>query len=281
MKHPDKWRETIDLSSISFNQIIIDEVLGYPHAGNDVFHVRIYYQGNKLNAFIKVERQYGADIPNEVNVISSLPLPCVPRILDYSLTEPRYIVTKEAAGKKLSAIVIDNPNIDVKKYLFKQGAMLSELHNLKPECDPVKDRKFFHIPTQEFCDKHNLSNVHLFLVSNQPSEHIKCFVHGDFHYANILWENAEISCILDYELAGLGIREFDMAWSVLLRPGQKYLLSMSEVDAFLQGYNNSFSTSSFYYWYINIATHFYPLGDKEYQENIKRLIREAINIHCK
>ena len=278
MKHPAKWRETVGISSLSFNNIKIDKILGYPHAGNDVFHAKVLYHGGKVNAFIKVERQYGADVAKEVETISALPFSYVPKVLDYSLTEPKYIVTKEAAGEKLSKIAIANPNADVKKHLSKQAALLSEFHNLQIKCAPVKDRGFFHIPTQEFCYKYDLDDVYLFLMSSKPENYTKCFVHGDFHYANILWEKGDISCVLDYELSGFGIREFDMAWSVFLRPGQKYLMSMDEIDAFLQGYKNSFSLSSFYYYYIQIAAHFYPLGDKEYRGNVKRLIGEAISI---
>lgn len=36
MKQPGKWKETIDPFSLNFN---LKEVLGYPHAGNNVFHV--------------------------------------------------------------------------------------------------------------------------------------------------------------------------------------------------------------------------------------------------
>lgn len=39
MKQPGKWRETIDLFSLNFNNFNLKEVLGYPHAGNNVFHV--------------------------------------------------------------------------------------------------------------------------------------------------------------------------------------------------------------------------------------------------
>ena len=40
MKQPDKWQETIDPFSLSFTNFHLKEILGYPHAGNDVFHVR-------------------------------------------------------------------------------------------------------------------------------------------------------------------------------------------------------------------------------------------------
>lgn len=63
-----------------------------------------------------------------------------------------------------------------------------------------------------------------------------CFCHGDFHYANILWAEHQISGILDFELAGYGNKEFDIAWSVFRRPGQKFLRTEAELQTFLNGY---------------------------------------------
>lgn len=40
------------------------ELIGYPHAGNDVFHVKGIYQQEEIEAYIKVARQLGADIEN-------------------------------------------------------------------------------------------------------------------------------------------------------------------------------------------------------------------------
>ena len=195
------------------------------------------------------------------------------------MVEPRYLMTREATGERLSTIISEYPDTDVAKCLSKQASTLSEFHSLQINCDPVKDRRFFHIPPQEFCDKNGLEHVQTFLASNVPAEQEKCFVHGDFHYANILWEKSEISCVLDYELSGLGIREFDMAWSVFLRPGQKFLTTIDEVEAFLSGYANPYERSAFYYYYVQIAAHFLPLGDEEYKENVKRLINEATLKH--
>lgn len=63
-----------------------------------------------------------------------------------------------------------------------------------------------------------------------------CFCHGDFHYANILWAEHQISGILDFELSGYGNREFDIAWAVFRRPGQKFLRTEAELQTFLNGY---------------------------------------------
>ncbi|MFZ3071328.1 MAG: hypothetical protein WA110_09455 [Anaerolineaceae bacterium] len=60
MKQPEKWRETIDPFSIQYKDFTLQEVLGYPHAGNDVFYVKGRYKQEEVTAFLKVERQSGA-----------------------------------------------------------------------------------------------------------------------------------------------------------------------------------------------------------------------------
>jgi hypothetical protein len=279
LKHPEKWRETIDVNSLIFKHIEVVEVLGYPHAGNDVFHAKVIHQGIETTAFIKVERQFGADISNEIDIISKLPYHFCPKILDYSLEDPKFIATEEVIGERLSYIFAKNPDTDVRHYLSKQASVLSDIHGIKLNCELVKDRKFFFIPTGDYCAKRGIDCVHEFLISNEPMNPEKCFVHGDFHYANILWRNFNISCVLDYELSGYGIREFDMAWSVFLRPGQKFPIFMGEVEAFLKGYKKPYNPAMFYYYYVLIATHFYPLNDDEYKGNVDELISGAIKLY--
>ena len=83
MKHPDKWRETIDPFSLTYKSFHPIEILGYPHAGNDVFHARGIYEGKEVRAYIKVARQKGAAIENEVAILSQLHSPIYPTVLDY------------------------------------------------------------------------------------------------------------------------------------------------------------------------------------------------------
>ena len=75
MKHPDKWRETIDPFSLAYKSFHPIEILGYPHAGNDVFHARGIYKGKEVRAYIKAARQKGAAIENEVAILSQLHSP--------------------------------------------------------------------------------------------------------------------------------------------------------------------------------------------------------------
>ena len=46
MKHPDKWRETVDPISLPYRHFQLTEVLGYPHAGNG--KSRILRDGNPM-----------------------------------------------------------------------------------------------------------------------------------------------------------------------------------------------------------------------------------------
>lgn len=115
---PQKWRETIDPFGLKFHVFSLEAVLGYPHAGNDVFHVVGKFVGRKVKAFLKVERQKTADIEREVLIIGRLNFPFVPTILEYSLDAPRFILTEEAGGQRLSQILSDNAVIDSLSYLI-------------------------------------------------------------------------------------------------------------------------------------------------------------------
>ncbi len=83
-------------------------------------------------------------------------------------------------------------------------------------------------------------------IVNQSSQTHTCFVHGDFHYANLLWKDGHISGILDFELAGIGDRDFDIAWALILRPGQKFMRTEEELREFIAGYTAVGVTAPFY-----------------------------------
>ena len=60
MKHPEKWRDTEDPYSLPYKNFSLLEVIGYPHAGNDVFQVKGIYEQREIEAYVKVARQLGA-----------------------------------------------------------------------------------------------------------------------------------------------------------------------------------------------------------------------------
>ena len=270
MNFPEKWRETIDPFKLKYNNFKLREVLGYPHAGNDVFYVKGIYNNKEIYAFLKVNRQKGADVKNEIEVLKKIQLENTPQIIDYD-QEMTYRVSIALNGERLSTILGDNYNLESLDYLEKYGRKLGEIHSITGDFEIVKDRRFFHIPSKTYFEENNLDiNIYNYLNDNKPEVINYCFCHGDFHYANILWEDKNISGILDFELSGKGNKEFDIAWAIILRQGQKFLKTNVEFEKFFKGYNsiNSCDFNYVKYYMILIYVWFYEFSDLDHKRVI-------------
>lgn len=261
--------------SLPFKRFSLLEVIGYPHAGNDVFQVEGIYKNEKIEAYIKVARQLGADIENEINTINAINCDLAPSIIDYDEGKKQFCVSIAKQGERLSTIVGDNANQASLDYLYEYGRTLALLHAQNGTFPAVKDRKFFHIPEKHYFSEFNIEFVYDYLVSNQPQTINKCFCHGDFHYANILWQDKHISAILDFELSGWGNKEFDIAWALILRPGQRFMNTDREISLFINGYLSFGSCNWDYvkYYMILIYSYFYKIGmeDSAYQSYIMKV----------
>lgn len=156
MHQPKKWRQTADPFSLPLREFKITEVLGYPHAGNDVFYVKGVLKGGSCRAYIKVERQAGADLKNEAETIALLPFGFVPRVIEYSESDPRFIVTEEKPGRRLSQIAGENAEMESLGYMAEYGRTLALFHGLDLKRPRVKPRRFFEMPEREFFVKHGL-----------------------------------------------------------------------------------------------------------------------------
>ena len=278
MKHPEKWRETINPFSLKFNKFILKEIIGYPHAGNDVFQAKGIFEEKETEVFIKVKRQLGADIFNEIKTINLLNLPITPEIIDFGNEPIDFIVTKAKTGERLSTILNENSKFSSLEFLFEYGQTLAKLHLNKESFDKVKERKFFNIPEKSYFDENNLEFVYKYLILNKPKNINYCFCHGDFHYANILWNKKHISAILDFELSGIGNKEFDIAWAIILRPEQKFLKTDEELNLFFSGYKsiNSFNLEYVKYYMILIYSYFYNFqsNSNEYKSFILNFFKK-------
>ena len=173
----------------------------------------------------------------------------------------------------MSVIVEDNSDYVSLDYLYEYGQTLAKLHTTEGRFPEVKDRRFFHIPEKQYFSELNIEFVYEYLISNQPQTINKCFCHGDFHYANILWHEKHISAILDFELSGWGNKEFDIAWALILRPGQKFMNTDKEIFLFRDGYLSVGNCNWDYvkYYMVLIYSYFYRIGkeDATYQSYIK------------
>ena len=166
MKHPEKWRDTSDPFALPFQNFTLKEVLGYPHAGNDVFQVTGIYQQTEVEAFIKVARQRGADIKREIDTISALDWSVLPEIIDHDENKTQFVVTLAKDGERLSTILGDNEDLASLDYLYEYGQTLARVHQTQGQFPDVKDRSYFHIPPPEHFEKHNLQFVYAYLVAH-------------------------------------------------------------------------------------------------------------------
>ena len=280
MKHPEKWRDTVDPFALSYNHFALTEVLGYPHAGNDVFQVTGIYQQREVEAFIKVARQRGADIRREIDTISALSWYVLPTIIDHDEEKTHFVVTLAKEGERLSTILGANENLASMDYLYEYGQTLAKLHKTQGQFPDVEDRSYFHIRPLEQLEERGLQFIYPYLVEHQPREINRCFCHGDFHYANILWKDKHISAILDFELSGMGNKEFDIAWALILRPGQRFLKTEEEIKLFLEGYRSegTFCIEYVKYYMALIYARFYDVGEgcDGYQDYVKVFLKKAI-----
>lgn len=279
-KHPDKRRNTIDPFTLNYHNFRLVEVMGYPHAGNDVFHVKGVYNNEEITAYIKVARQKGAAIENEVAILRQFDLPIIPLVLDADFDDHPFSITSDMPGLRLSNIVGDNNDMASLEYMEEYGETLGRIHTSKVSASPVADRRFFHIPTDEMIDKLDLNFLKAYFA-NVPTEIATVFCHGDFHYANLLWSNHHISGILDFELSGYGNRDFDIAWSLILRPGQRFLKTEKEKSIFLSGYakHGQYNISNIHYYMAQIYVYFLSFcgDDAEYCNYIRAWLLENCN----
>lgn len=202
--------------------------------------------------------------------------PFLPKILDYSLDTPKYILTKEAAGERLSHILNDNGGTESLKYMESYGQLLADIHDVQIRPMPVKARDFT-LP-QEFFIINDLQHVDRYL-SETEIKGTECFIHGDCHYANILWQDHKVSCLLDFELSGWGCREYDLAWALVLRPGQKFLQTAEERETFLAAYgrHHDFSRQAFDYYMVLFGSFFYKISPGAENDNYRALLVDMIN----
>lgn len=276
MVHPEKWRETCDPYCLDFHEFQLTDILGYPHAGNDVFHVTGWWRGERVRAYIKAARRTDTALENEYAVLKQWKDPVFPQILDYGFGTKTFLVTRELPGERLSAIVGQNEALDSLSYMKAYGRALAELHSMTPSVRPVADRRFFHKPQESMLEALDLTFLRQYFAAG-PGPMVPVFCHGDFHYANVLWENHKVSGILDFELSGIGNRDFDIAWALILRPGQKFMKTPMETGRFLEGYGEAgvYNEAAVRYYMAQSYVYFLAFSgkDQEYCEYVRNWLR--------
>lgn len=278
-QHPSKWRETCNPFTLEYNRFRLIEILGYPHARNDVFHVRGICDGQEVTAYVKASRQKDSAIERDVSLLSQLNDPIYPKLLDAGQKPVAFSVTEALSGSRLSIILGENSHLSSLAYMENYGAALARLHRLTPDAPPQADRRFYHRPPKELLNKLALSHLDSYF-DHPPAHHRNGFCHGDFHYANLLWEDMQISAILDFELAGYGDQDFDVAWALFCRPGQRFLRTPEEQQLFLQGYGKHCEFDAYAVRFYMAQSYVYFLQFSEDDPEYCAYIRAWLAANC-
>lgn len=287
-KIQEKWRDSLtDIHDINFKNVEFEKIISYPPAGNDVFECAGKHKGKKINFIFKSERGKFADFSNEIKVLKAVQnIFPVPTILESGkVNNFTYIVLSMIEGEKLSDIFKDDLKADKNKYLYLYGQELAKIHQLDIEWKQAKMRDVNDYPNTDFYK--NLNDWELqvinYLKDTKPAINYDTFIHGDFHYGNILWNNYKITGVLDWEYAGKGFKEQDIAWALILRPGQRFMDNFDDLKSFLKGYKSidDYAEDKLKWCFINGTMHFYLMNKKqkntEYLERLQQMINSLMN----
>ncbi|MDD3341223.1 MAG: aminoglycoside phosphotransferase family protein [Bacilli bacterium] len=287
-----KWRElSLNPFSISFQKIQLKEILNYMPAGNDVLECIFLLGNTKTRLFLKIERSKVVDFETEVKHLNLLNnenvYKKIPQVIeDGYIGGKKYIVLEKKEGKRLSEIFLEPITKEEKdNYLYLYGKELGKIHNIKgSKFNKAKQRAINKIPTEENYGKFD-ANIYPYierLKNNLLPTEFTTFIHGDFHYANVLWKNKKIEAILDFEYSGWGCKEQDMAWACVLRPTQTFMDTIEDLTEFVKGYlsENDFVFNHFKWCLINAYCHFYlmNMNNKVYTNKILNILDEIIKL---
>ena len=278
----NKFRELkVNIFDIEFENFSIKKILNYMPAGNDVLEV---LTDSDETYFVKIERSKVADFEAEYRNILALKkigynhIPNVVQFIDNS--DLKCLVLEKISGDRLSDIISDD---NKQRYMLNLGRELSIIHSINSsEFKTAKQRVINDIPYDGLYSKFDDVAIKYvkYLKENNYEKVMDTFIHGDFHYANILWYNNAISGVLDWEYSGLGHKEQDIAWALVVRPGQQFFKSLDDITMFLNGYKEKldYDSSKLKWCLINAYLHFYLMNTNlEYRNLLCELMDLVMN----
>lgn len=276
-----KWRDLeINPKDINTKLGKITKIINYYPAGNDVIECVIENNNEKRNVVLKIERSRVSDFVQEKENITILQknkyYEKVPKVLDLVKHQNKNcLFLEKRTGNKLSEI-LKKDNSKKEDYLHKYGKELAIIHQIpKSQFKDSYQRDINRIVKTEIKE---LQPYVRYLSKNQIEANKDTFIHGDFHYGNILWYKGKISTVLDFEYSGKGFKEQDIAWATVLRPGQEFMDNVNDIKIFLSGYKEelSFNFDTYLWCLINCYCHFYNMNsnNKEYCAKILELLEQ-------
>ena len=216
---------------------------------NSVYFCRARFRGALVSGYLKVADRETRSLDNEARVLdrlASTPMP-VPSVISQGHGPTPYLFLTHMPGTMLwDSVDPRRPQYDSRNVLSRlraYGECLGRIHaaevewgvgGVEWEAQP-RQRIEGLIGEQEHPDS-RFRDLAQWLVAHGPARRRLIFVHGDFNTANVLLEGDVVSGVIDWEFAGRGFREYEIAWA--LRPRIHFLGSVEEREAILAGYRS-------------------------------------------
>lgn len=233
---------------------------------------------------VKIARHKEANFKNEMIQVANINSFIKTRkVIEYGIcSNIEYIIMDWVEGYRLSE-KLEDYNRKQKEYCINFGRNIGLIHSQNVSTNKTIDRTTYDLCIPNYSNVKHLSILE-WLSENKPTYINECFVHGDHHYANIIWQKNEINCVLDWELSGIGNKELDLAWAIVRRPKQNFFIAKEEEDWILEGYsqNAQFEYTFYSYYYVLCSMRFFKIAqDESYRdwllnkcESIIRSLRE-------
>ena len=212
---------------------------------NEVFLCQAELCGQPLEVYVKVARGEASCLPNEHAVLDALknsPIP-VPRVIWYAPSPQPVLILEALPG----SIIWDHLDPrrghyherEVPAYLREYGRCLAHVHGLPLAWAPQQRSALHELIGEQDTGDPRFEALAQWLRCHLPPARDQVFVHGDFNTASVLCCHQSITGVIDWEFAGCGWREYDLAW--ILRARRTFLNTPAEREAILEGYRSSSS----------------------------------------
>ena len=209
---------------------------------NSVYRIEGKRSDRKFTFYLKVTKGTRASIANELAVLQELSerrFP-VPRVLWHGVDTREFMALEERPGVMLRDFLKPySPHHDaslVEPTLHDLGVWVGKLHSAEVKWDMNQRTSLYSFLGEEELEDPRFREIVLWLQYNPPPEKDIVFVHGDLNDANALVENGSVTALLDWEAAGRGWREYELAW--ILRERRNYMNTEASRNAFLEGYES-------------------------------------------
>lgn len=209
---------------------------------NSVYRIEAKRADSTFTVYLKVTKGTKASLANELQALRALGerrFP-VPTVLWHGTDKREFIALEERPGVMLRDFLRPySPHHDpalVHPTLYDLGVWVGKLHESDIIWETNRRTSLYSFLGEEEIEDLRFREIVLWLQYNPPPEKDIVFVHGDLNDANALVQDGNVTAILDWESAGMGWREYELAW--ILRERRNYMNTEESREAFLEGYRS-------------------------------------------